>query len=205
MINYLKNIRHWYEFRETREKLLFTGLCWVAIYALFSFAFLTPLEKRHTTNLTEIKAAEDEIKNWDAQIAALNKIPESPLYKKWIAQEKTFNVKRTAYRSLLRSTSNINWEDIIKSILFSNETVTIVQIKNSPEEPYQIQGIKTPIPIYQQKLVLIIYSNYFDTLDYIKKLQNALPTIRWNSLKYEVQEYPSAKIEMEFSVLYEKT
>lgn len=206
MINdYLKKIKKWYAFLNLREKLLFIGLCWALFYAIFSFLFFIPFDKRENDLTANIKQANDQIRDWKLQINMLNNIQETPLYKKWVKQEDYLNQQKQAYRTLLRSSANINWEDVIKSILLSDNTVVIEQIKNSPEELYTLPDIKTSVPIYQQKLLLGIYSNYFDTIKYIKKLQIALPTIHWNSLTYQVQKYPLAKVEMEFAVLYEKS
>ena len=101
--------------------------------------------------------------------------------------------------------SSQNWQDIIKTILHSENNVTLDQIKNSPETEFQPTNIDGKgSQIYQQQLLLVIYSNYFDTISYLKKMESALPNIHWNSLKYEVTEYPVARVEMEFSMLYEK-
>jgi len=205
MNDYIKQIKRWYSFRILREKLLFIGLCWALIYAIFSYIVFIPLERTREQLTIDIKTAENEISNWKIQISALNKIPESPLYKKWQIEHQTFDNKTKAYRSLLQASSAINWEDIVKSILHLDNNIIIEQIKNFPEELYNPPEFKIPIPVYQQRLLLVVQSNYFDTIAYLKRLQAALPTIHWESLSYHVVQYPVAKVELEFLVLYEKT
>ena len=205
MNDYIRQLKKWYALRNLREKLLCIGLCWALIYAIFSFIILIPLERKQELLIADIKVAENQVHDWKIQIEALQKIPSSPLYKKWLSEHREFDTKTKAYRSLLQSTASINWEDIVKFILQSDNNIIIEQIKNFPEERYNPPEMKIPVPVYQQRLLLVIQSNYFDTLAYLKRLQKTLPTIHWKSLSYHVEQYPVAKVEMEFLVLYEKT
>ncbi|EKD71874.1 MAG: hypothetical protein ACD_46C00080G0009 [uncultured bacterium] len=199
----IKQLKRWYNFRSVREKMLTIGLIWAFLYAVFYFTFFKPLDKESSALMTDINEAKNQLTAWSDQINTVKKIGNTPLYKQWLINEKNFQIKKNAYKSLL--SSSIQWQSIVRSILLSSNNVTIEQIKNFPESIYVPPGmVQTTTKIYQQKMMLVIYSNYFDTINYIRHLEKILPTIHWDNLNYQVVQYPMAKIEMEFSVLYEK-
>lgn len=201
----INKFRIWFEQRNLREKFFVLALSWAVLYAIFSLFLFIPLEKNKKTLMGSIKTNRDQILNWELQLDALNKISQTPLYKEWSVHNKNFQYLRGEYKSLLAKPSSQNWQDIIKTILHSKNNVTLDQIKNFPETEFQPANIDGKgSKIYQQQLLLVIYSNYFDTISYLKKMESTLPNIHWNSLKYEVTEYPVGKVEMEFSMLYEK-
>lgn len=204
MKTHLIKFKKWFDARVVREKLLVIGLIWAFIYAVFSLLLFQPLDKKITKIRAEILEAKNQLSNWHLQIEALKKIGESELYKNWVKQEKIFENKKNTYKSQLILSSAIQWQGIVKSVLSSWENVTIEQIQNKSESLYVIPEIRSVNKIYQQKLNLIVTSNYFDTINYLKRLEKILPTIHWDSLSYKVIQYPKARIEMEFSVLYEK-
>ncbi len=202
---YLKQFKLWYNKRPVREQALVIFLGWAIIYAIFSLYIFTPIHNREKIITTEINDYQNQINNWNIQLNAIKKIAKSPLYQQWLQQEKNFQSKREAYKSLLKTTGSAQWDDIIKTILFSETGITIDQIKNLPESPYNPPGLgQTTTNIYEQKLTLSFHSNYFTTLDYLEHLEKVLPTIHWDSFKYTVNKYPNANVEMEFSILYEK-
>jgi len=195
----------WYEARPMREKLLVLGLLCAIIYAFFSYLLFSPLDKEAITLANNLKTAQHQIKNWQIQINALEKIATTPLYKKWLTQRKLFDHIQGKYKDILQASPTTHWQDIIKTMLNSQKNITLIQIKNSPETLYNPPGLpQGSTKIYEQRLTLAIYSNYLDTLHYIQTLEEELPNMHWSTLNYTVAQYPVAKIEMEFSIFYEK-
>lgn len=206
MNKYILKFRSWYEQCQTRERLLVIVLCWAILYGFFSVFFFKSLEYKQTLLVAQVKQSQSQLDNWKTQIDALNKISESPLYKQWLSQHKLFQRLEAQYKYLLNTSSSKQWQDVIKTILRSQNNITLVQIKNSPETLYNQANVgEGAVKIYQQQLLLVINANFFDTVSYIQQLEEILPNIHWIKLDYQVTQYPMAKIEMEFSILYEKT
>ncbi|TAK74635.1 MAG: hypothetical protein EPO11_06600 [Gammaproteobacteria bacterium] len=206
MNEWLISLRNWYEPRPSRERVLILFLGWAIVYALFYFIFFSPLDKESKALHETLKTEEDTITNWEVQIAALNKIATTPLYKKWQQQNKLFVSLHQKYKNLLKSSSTKQWQDIIKTVLQAQTNITLVQIKDFPEVVYNPANLPiSSTTLYEQRLLVVIFSNYFDTIDYIQHLESLLPNIHWNSLNYQVTQYPVAKIEMEFSIFYDKS
>ncbi|SRR5579883_447396 len=205
MNEWLATLKNWYEPRPLRERIIILVLSWVALYAIFYFLFFSSLESETTALQINIKSLDDQINSWNTQISALNQISSSPLYKNWLQQHELFANLQKKYKDLLETSPTKQWQDIIKTILQSQPNITLVQIKDFPEVAYN--PAKLPISsstLYEQQLLVIVISNYFDTINYIQHLESTLPNIHWDTLHYQVVQYPVAKIEMEFSIFYDK-
>lgn len=204
MNNKFMQLKKWYEYRTTRERLFFLGLCWAFMYAFFSFFLFRPITNQYDNLFAATKDLKGKISSWNRQIEAVKKISDSPLYKKWLQEKQISNNIRGKYQDLLQTFSVNQWQDIIKTILLPQNNIRVVQIKNFPEStatPLVISGQKK---IYQRKLDLVIYGQYFETLNYLNHLDQAFPNIHWDTFDYQVIQYPVAKVEMELSVYYEK-
>ncbi|MBA3661728.1 MAG: hypothetical protein H0W64_08380 [Gammaproteobacteria bacterium] len=216
MNEYLLKARIWFETRSIREKLFVLLLSWALIYAFTNFLFINVEEHRTAVLRAEIKEIEHRINAWKTQINALNKLAESDLYKKWLLQHQAFSSLRGQYKFLQNASPTKQWQDVIRAVLQSQNNITLLKIKNFPESSYTTSSTGPTEPaapaakpsstnnIFQQRLLLAVSSDYFGTLNYLKRLEDLLPNIRWDLLSYEVFQYPFAKVEMEFSILYEK-
>lgn len=206
MYTYLLHLKRWYTQLSTKERLLLLALSFLLIYAIFYFAILRGAEKKHRLLLEEINTTEQQQIQTKLQIDVLKKIGESPLYKTWQQQNKLLQTMQTKYSRLIHTPSQDEWQNILRSILEINPAITIAQIKNFPESEYKsTNGNSLAAKLYQQRLLIVFYGNYFDTLDFLTGLEKALPTLHWTSLSYQVVQYPIAKIELELAILYEKT
>lgn len=206
MNNYIRKTRRWFEERNTRERILVFIAMWALLYAFFYFLFYRTTDKRVALLQTEIKGLNDQIKAWEIQIETLKKIANSPLYKEWVAQKKSFQNLQGQYEVLLKSSPTQQLEEAVKKILHSQANITLLQIKNFPETSYNPVHLPSTnlSKIYQQKLLLVVSSNYFDTINYLERLENMLPNIHWDTMNYQVDQYPLAKVEVEFSIFYAK-
>lgn len=205
MNKYFTAFMQWYDSRNMREKLLTLALACAFVYAIFSLTLFQPLDAKLKIVRTDITEMRSQIDNWKVQTDAIKKIPQSPLYKEWLAQSQSLHQLQAQYKALLHTPPTKQWQDIIATLLQSQSNISLVQIKNFPEADYNLTTVgKIKTKIFQQKLSIIVYGNYFDTVQFLERLEKTLPSLHWDSLKYEVAQYPIAKVEMEFSIIYEK-
>lgn len=198
-------LKQWFLQRTTRERGLLLLIGWAFLYALFYFSLLSPLSQQEKNLADETTTLIQQIKNWTTKIASLQQISGTPLYKQWLVQHQLFQQLQSQYNHLLQSSNANQWQDVIKTVLSSQPHVTVVQVKNFPEAVYNPTPLASPtLTIYQKKIFLVIFSNYFDTIAYLERLEKLLPNIHWDRLNYQVAHYPLAKVEMEFSIVYEK-
>lgn len=198
-------VKKWYEERGTRERLLLFLLSWSFLYAVFSLFLLTPLENQRKALHEQTNLIRNQINTWNKQIEDLNQLAQSSVYKQWTTQRLALQRLRQQYNYLVQNNSASQWREMITAILNLQSNITIAQLRDFPETPYNPNNMPSIKPnIYQRKIALTIYSNYVDTITYLEHLEKLLPNIHWDSLNYEVAQYPLAKVDLEFSILYEK-
>ena len=138
------------------------------------------------------------------QINALQLISQTAIYKKWLKQNQSIKELEIQYKRFLKASPSLQGQAVTQAILQSTNKVKIDEIKNTPETPFHVDDPRIVTRLYQQPLVLIFTSTYFDNIAYLQYLEKALPNVRWESLDYEVMNYPMAKIQLQFAILYEE-
>lgn len=205
MNNYSRKFKEWFELRNLREKFFICFFSWAVIYALFSLTLFLPLDRKSNIASETIKIARDKINSWKTQLKFIKEIPNTTLYKEWIVRHQNYLDLKAKYRNLLGDPNDKNWASILKTVLSDYPNITISSVHHTPETTYQTEKVASePDIIYQQKLNLSVVSEFQDTVGYLLYLEKTLPNIHWDTLIYDVKEYPLANVDMEFSVLYEK-
>ncbi len=202
----LQQFKTWFEKRSLREKLWVTGLSFAIIYALFSLILFRPIDNRHAELTQQLKTASDNVKNWQTQLQYLTEIPKTNSYKEWVKEHNNYLLLKDKYKNLLGKSGPEKWDEIIKTVLSEYPNIAIEKIENKPETLYETSKIQSkPDTIYQQQMRVTVKGDFNDIVSYLISLENALPSIHWDTLTYTVTDYPLAQVEMEFSIIYEKS
>jgi hypothetical protein len=197
--------KKWYEKSNNQYKVLVILIGWFFIYLLFSLVFFKGQADQRLILTTQINELNHQVATWENQVKILKELPKSPYYKKWQEQRKELQSLQGRYQTLLKNSSSKQWEEVTDHLLKTEKNLKVIKIKNLPETVYTPpQPLKINTKIYQQKLIFSLAGDYTDTVAYLNHLEADLPNIRWNNLNYQVTNYPNAKIDMEFSILYEK-
>ena len=205
MKNLIHRLKVWYEQLSLRERALFMLLTWALIYSLFSLILFRPIDSLRTGYFNQIIRAKSDLDSLKLQTEAIDKIASSPLYAEWQKQQAHYQKMQNQYKSLISNFSKNNWHEVIKSVMENHPNVTLAHIDNSDEKLFSpISMSDSGTSIYQQDVTLILYGDYFNTINYLKHIEQVLPNVHWDTLSYEVVSYPNAKITMEFSVFYDK-
>lgn len=206
MDKFLSKLKAWFDSRQLREKILVTALSWALIYAVFALAFFNQLDARYEDIAKELKIATDKNTSWETQLKYLAEIPNSKLYKDWVSEHADYVTLKSKYKNLLGASGQDKWDDVIRTILANYPNITIVSVENLKEQVYETNKLGSNTEtIYQQQMRLEVIGTFQDIFDYLTTLEKTLPTIHWDSLNYVVNDYPNGQVEMEFSILYEKT
>jgi len=203
MNKYLILAYNWYEQRVTRERILVLLLSAAFLYGIFYLFLFNSLDAREADLRKELKQLRDQSQAWQLQIDTLKQISNTALYKQWLSQHKNFTQLQNQYQHLINKHGPSDWRNVVKSALEAQKNVTLVQLKDYPDAAY-LSGGNQSSQIFQQKHLIVVYSNFFDTIDFISKLESLLPNVKWDSLNYQVTNYPIAQVQMEFSIFYEK-
>lgn len=202
MKTYILLFKRWYERLTLRERIGTVLLTWAVTYALTYFIFYRAIDIEAAHITSAIKAQTNTVNTWKIQINGLQKIADSSLYQQWLTHHKHFQDLQKQYNYLLQSSSN-KLQEILETILRSQSNVTLEQVKNYPETSFTAEK-NSPWHLYQRRFLIVVDSNYLETIRYLQQLEKLLPNIHWDNLHYQVLQYPSAKVEVEFSIFYEK-
>jgi hypothetical protein len=206
MDKYIELFKKWISERQLREKVLVAGLTWAFLYGIFALVLFKPVDDRGNELAKQVKLSIDQANNWKTQLQYLAEIPNSPGYKEWLNEHNSYMTLKNKYKSLLSQTGSAKWDDIIKTILSNYPNITIEKIENMPEAVFEGSKIQSqPDSIYQQQMRLVVLGNFNDIVAYLTTLESEMPNIHWDTLSYTVTEYPIARVQMEFSILYEKS
>lgn len=202
----ITTFKTWYEMRQLREKILVVLLSWTILYFIFSLCFFVFLDKQKSALITEIKELQKQITIANTQFTALKQIPTTPTYQAWVKQHRSLTKLEEQYKYLLQLSPSIQMQKVMKILLEPHNGITLAQVKNSPEKNYipKVDTTTLNTNISEQPIVLTFEGKFFDIVQYLSYLEQALPNIFWARINYHVEKYPIARVEMEMSILYEK-
>ena len=169
---YIKFLKSSYIKLADREKFSIMILSWAMIYVIFHFTLFSYYGNEEAQLQSEIKVIDQELSRLTLEVDTIKKISNSPVYKEWISQQKIFVKLKGKYISLLQFSHVKQLQDIIKTLLQAHVNVIVKQIKNEADITYSPGDLKN-VSIKLQKLpfLVIVQSNYFDTISYLQKLE----------------------------------
>lgn len=204
MFDYYLRFKKYYEGLKGRERWLVALLGWVIIYLFFDMFFYKPVNREIGKLAGDKEIMIKQIDVWQTQIAALNQLQKTPQYQQWLAQKQLEEKLRSKFKTLTGQTVAMQWQAVISSILHNYKDIRLVSIIGKDEQNTPGVDATTHSNMVEQHLVLTIYGNYFNTIQYIQSLEQGLGGIKWANLDYAVVQYPIAKVELELAVIYEK-
>jgi MSHA biogenesis protein MshJ len=80
----------------------------------------------------------------------------------------------------------------LNDILTRNQQLTLLKLDTLPVTKL-IEAENQSFPVYKHGLALTFSGNYLNTLDYLKGLESLPWRINWDSIEYQVKNYPIAE------------
>ncbi len=183
--------------------LMITGC--VCILALFFVVAAEPVFLKAKLTYSDFSALNNRIKLLDKQIEAIR-----------IAAGKDPNKEIQKQINLINSQSNdveseieaftLSFVDakqmgmLLNSIMDRYAGLVLKEVKNSPVTVVDIPGIDEPW-LFRHSLFLKLEGNYLDVLEYVRQVEALPRKIQWDSLKFEITEYPAGELQVEVHTL----
>lgn len=219
MNKYFNRMQVWFRERSSRERIFLFFLGLAMIYVFFTLFFIHPLlkaKKKLSSNLlvlnTEISAKKQELDRIHAAIKDRNFL--ASLQQSSHLNEKlaTLGFQLDHLKPMMSSANDA--DQMIKNILNIQQVhVTLKYLKNFPPVNFMpnvknkadIEKILTH-DIFQHAFQMGLESDYFNTVEYLKRIEAAGPGIYWDTLDYKVIEYPQAEVTVNFhTLIYQKS
>lgn len=199
----------------SRERNIVLILVIAVVVVLWDTLLFAPIQRETKQVKQQINALNSKINAQKKQlaelVAAANQDPNSEL------KERRDQLSRAVARMdqrLQALTSNLippeQMAEVLEQVLRQNSDLKLIRVTSLPTKKLTGEktgsGIEIATPeeteaLYRHGVRLELEGNYFDTLNYLQKLE-ALPwQVLWSSLQYEVKEYPRAAIRLEINTL----
>ena len=89
---------------------------------------------------------------------------------------------------------------ILRNVLQQQKGIQLISLQHEPSK--NVNAAATPAPTYfKHPLRLSVRGNYFDLMNYLRDLEHLRWRFQWESLHYDVQQYPSAVVSVEVATL----
>lgn len=96
--------------------------------------------------------------------------------------------------------------DLLRDVLTRHQGLQLIELLKLPVLPLATPATKTAAPtaviaLYEHKLQLRLRGSYADTLRYLQALEQSGWRLYWQTLDYQVEDYPHAQVSIELATL----
>lgn len=208
----IKALEEKFNARSLRERILIAAVIFAVIYFLWYnifYGYLLATDEEVSKKLQSIKS---QISQLEGQIDTISEVvgrnPTAALIKQTKdlkADNEILNQKIRAY--IKKMVSPTDMDETLNTIIQKATGMTIVGIENVAAKPLfeekhlDINGQYAGFQVFSHSIQFQLQGTYFDTLRFLKTLEQQNLNVIWDSFTYEVIKYPKAKITLEFSTL----
>lgn len=208
----IKALEEKYNARSLKERILIAAVIFAAIYFLWYnivYGYLLASDEEVSKNLQSIKS---QISQLEGQIDAISEVvgrnPTAVLVtqsKNLKAENEALNQKINAY--VKKMVPPTDMDEMLNAIIQKATGMTVMDIENLAVKPLfeekhlDINGKYAKFQVFSHGIRFQLQGTYFDTLRFLKSLEQQKLNVIWDSFTYEVIKYPKAKIILEFSTL----
>lgn len=212
MSDWMTKTQAWLEIFKSWEKrkqmMVLGGGVFVLLYMLNSLFVSSAAD--------EVKVASGKILELTGQIDDLNaqtqgiltevqnsiSNPNSPVAMSYKQQIDELDKQLAAYQDQLISAKEMT--NTLKKILSQESGLKLVSLTSLPAVdimastnlPPELRDLPNRPVLYKRGAKLVFSGGYFQTLDYLKKLENSGKHIFWDDFSYTVKTYPTANVSL---------
>lgn len=219
-----------FEARERREKVIMSLLAFAVLYAIFYYGFFFKQELLKADLQQKIETVDKDITRLGAQEKVFSQaIRNDPNAEKKRELARLAQQLRNLDQNLLELSvgliSSAQLPVALRQVLASTDGLdllgmetlapSVVKLAEPPKlnsdddstSDAQSEGGKDALPekkhagLYKHAVVIAVEGEFFHLLDFVKSLETLPWKIYWESLDYQVQDYPKAKVILEVYTL----
>ena len=197
----ISELRKLYDSRSPREHVYFISITLIALIGLFDILFWTPSNIEYDKLNKQNLSVQKDINTFEEQINQIF--------------QKNQNDPNASYRSRLQeinqqidelnsSILNLNkvlisprtMTNMLENVFQKHKNLNVVSITSVPEDQLNLSYIpQTPDnALYRHGIEIIVEGKYKDVMNYLNELQTLSWQIYWESLDYEINQYPNGKL-----------
>lgn len=205
-----------------RERTVLMLAVVTVTYAMFDLFFLGPAEVERKIVRQQIDTTSRNIAELSRQmleLAALrSRDPNQPQRQRFLLlNQQTADLRGQIQQLSQNLVSPQGMTGILRRVLNSHQGLELVRLEDEPPQrislvpagesksadPVEARGSQTPeLPVlYRHTLVLTLRGDFVTTLRFLDAIETMPERLYWESLEYQVEEYPKAMIRIRISTL----
>ncbi len=192
------NLQEKFEALAKREKIMVTGTLLLVLAAAWDNFFYQPIQEKQLKLQKELASLKQQIADQQITLIKLGNSPTVDLNldnrSKLIALKSEYNHLQ---EQMMQSGKNFAPPHLmaaaLSDILNQNSRLTLIKLDTLPVTTLIESKPQQTNPIYKHGLVITFSGTYLDTLNYLKALESLPWHFIWESIDYQVKDYPVAE------------
>lgn len=195
------NAQSWFAGRNQREKILLTITICGVLFVLAHFLWISGAQQqieaqqqRLNQQRSEVASLSEEAQRFASQLAV---DPNEELRRRQselTARKERLEARLAERARLMPAQASVHWIDALLDVSSSIELLQFNSLRAVPmvvpeQGPEQGQS-----NLWQHPLELELSGRYHDLRDYVERLETLEYPFYWHSLRYEVEQYPTARL-----------
>jgi MSHA biogenesis protein MshJ len=230
----LKRVEQQFNHLILRERLLLLAAVLAGFYMVFDLVWISPAQKQQLTQSASVDAAQKQLDGLRAEETVLAKViandPNIRLKKQQdalVVQLKQLDAEIIALsqglvtaeqlaamlQEVLKLSGQLQLQRLSTQLPQRLEPASAQQDTAKEAEKNPATAAANPaapvlgeVHLYRQPVSLVLRGNYFEVLDYLKKLEATAWRFYWDALFYKVVNHPEAEVEIRvYGLSVEKT
>ena len=215
----LEKIKQQFENMSTRER----NIVMVALLALLVFLWdqllFSPLQRSSSSLRQQISVTQSKINEASTEmVLALKAVAEDPNQELKQQKQQLEKALQEANQRIDGLTSRLiaprQMAEVLEQVLRQETQLRLVKVTNIPGRQISAnlqqtgstnastaQPDEDKVVLYQHGVEMLLEGEYFQTLRYLKALEELPWQVLWGELEYEVQDYPRASIRLQINTL----
>ncbi len=193
----LNNLQEKFEALTKREKIIVTVAVVAGLWVSWDNFFYQSIQKKQQRLQQELSTLTQQIS--DQQITAIKLENNTHIDPNLNNRNKLAELKAEHKRlqELMMHDKIFAPPDLMAvalgDILSQNKQLTLIKLDTLPATTLFKSKQPQPNPIYKHGLVITFSGGYLDTLNYLKALESLPWHFIWDSIDYQVKDYPTAE------------
>ena len=192
-----------------RERLMVAGTLLLVVLFLWYSGFAMPQWQKMQLQKQQIQSMNQQWEGLNQQLEPLEQRLADDPNKHLKEQSRQLAIQieqqeRSLEDRLERLVKPSEMAGLLEQLLRQNPGLRVIEIEKLPTRAVMAVGAEpgdgSPT-LYRHGLRMVFEGGYFDTMAYLKRLEGLEKAIIFNRMKFDVQQYPGSRVELEVETL----
>lgn len=201
----LETFRQRFAMLSQREKLMVVGTGLLILWAGWDNLFYQALQKDNRDIRAETASLQSQLlanQQIAKQLEDINRNDPNAKNRQQLAhlRQSVNSLKQQISLGEKKFVPSHQMAGALRDMLKQHGNLKLVKLETLPVTPFGISE-QQPAWVYRHAIAMTLQGDYFSTLNYLKALENLPWRIHWDSIAYQVKDYPMAETRIQVYTL----